>query len=200
VLDFFKHKSADYTNEEIVRGIIDNSNDVLRFVYRKYSIEIKIMVYTFRNMALDPEEVFQEGLTRAIINIREGRFRGESAFSTYLNAICRNICLKQMSHNAKGENIENDIEDVGDSEKFELLDAILTVRDRLNDRCREVIGLRFKLDDVPGDNPKNTLLPFEEVAEALNTSADNARQRFKRCFETLKGMVQQDETVNAYFA
>lgn len=114
-----KYNRLDYSDHEILDGIIRNENDVIKHIYKKYFTKIKQMVFTFKHTGLYPEDIFQEGLTSAVINIREGKFRGESSFYTYLNSICRNICLKELSQ-MKGRNDELK-EEVLDENETELI-------------------------------------------------------------------------------
>jgi hypothetical protein len=85
-----KNKTTDYSDDVILEGILENSNAVFGYIYKSYYPKIKRMVWTFKNTLLQPDDVFQEGLTRAVMNIRNGKFRGDSSFSTYLNGICYN--------------------------------------------------------------------------------------------------------------
>lgn len=198
-ISLLKYKRKEYNDEEIILGIIRNDNNVVDFVYRKYLTIIRKMVFTFRNTVLDPEEIFQEGLTRAIINIQEGKFKRESAFGTYLNSICRNICLKQLSNICRGENIINDIEDEDNTDRLELLEAVSVIRDSINKKCKKIIDLRFNMGDIPGHKTDNNLLPFDDIARVLNISSDNARQRFRRCLDTLRKLLQNDEVIKRLF-
>ncbi len=179
--------------EQIVRQILNHDGNALRTVYREFYHKIRKMVYTFRNTMLDPDDIFQEGLTRAVMNIREGKFRGESSFYTYLSSICRNICLKELE-NRKTLSIEKRdfIEEAGAFD-FELLNRILQVRNTLDEKCREIIDLRFDLGISPGIDPGLNKAPgFEEIADGLGIATDNARQRFKRCFDKLKELVKKE--------
>jgi len=196
---FRNKRRREYSEEEIVEGIKENREDVLRFIYKKYLPATKKMVYTFNNSILEPEEIFQEGLTRTILNIREGNFRRDSKFWTYLNAVCYNVCLKKLKDTERSELHGNDIAYNDNSDWFELLELVSAVKDRLNKNCKKIIDLRFKLEDFSYDDNKNTLLPYEEISEILEISPDNARQRFKRCLNTLKELVKSDDTINAYF-
>ena len=87
-----------YSDNELIKGIKINEDWAVGYVYKTQFKTIKKMVYSFRNTILEPEDIFQEGLTRIILNIRKGKFRGESSLSTYFNSICRNICLKILAN------------------------------------------------------------------------------------------------------
>ena len=147
------------------------------------------MVYSFRNTRLEPEDIFQEGLIRAILNIRAGKFRGTSSLATYLNGICRNICLKLLAKpntvitedNLVAEEPEND-------NYYELLGLINEIKGQMGDSCHEIIDLRFRQSEETGKTiPENNKLhSFEEIAKKLGLSVDNARQRFKRCLDQLR--------------
>jgi len=197
-----KYNKADYSDIEILAGILGNEDVIIRHIYKKYFIKIKQMVFTFKNTILNPEDVFQEGLTRVVINIRESRFRGESSFYTYLNSICRNICLKELSK-IKGKTVEiNENIPEENSIDFEIIHQVLKVREQLNEPCRAVIDLRFDLKE-PESESEEPLKPtacksFEEIAEILGLTTVNARQRFKRCLDKLREYVLNETELYEY--
>jgi RNA polymerase sigma factor (sigma-70 family) len=191
-----RYNRANITDESIISGILQHDDAIIGNVYKEYHQKIKKMVYTFRNTALDPDDVFQEGLTRAIINIREGRFRGESSFLTYLNSICRNICLKELSHKHSDPIGNKDFSAENNPVDFEILDQLLQIRNRLEEKCRTIIDLRFGMDDKVVEKAPS----FEEIADNLSLSPDNARQRFKRCLDKLRELVNNiPELKNLYY-
>jgi len=195
-----KYNKADYSDEEIISGILGDENAIISHIYKKYFIKIKQMVFAFRHTALDPDDIFQEGLTRAVMNIREGRFHGESSFFTYLNSICRNICLKEMQKmKGRNEEIKDRILEEN-SLDFELLNRLLEVRKQLNEPCLEIIDLRFDLIEPEADELiiPTTCRSFDEIAKLLDLTAANARQRFKRCFDKLREYVLNNDELKEY--
>ena len=194
-----KYLADNGNDKKIIDGILQNSNPILTELYRQNFTGIKKMVWSFNNTILDPEDVFQEGLTRAILNIRAGKFRGESSFSTYLNGICRNICLKQLSKNNMKELLQSHT--LADEENhFELLNSLLVVKEELEPNCRRIIDLRFALSETSDDEEPNKCPSFDEISELLGLSAANARQRFKRCLDKLRELVSQSPDLNEYFS
>ena len=196
------NNTSEYSNERIIEGIKNNSNETLEYIYKSYFSKIKKMVWAFRNTALMPEDIFQEGLIRAVVNIQNGKFRGESSFYTYLNSVCRNVCLKELAKHRHSE-LNSNVEVEDESENFELFQNLLNVMKRMDDKCRSVIEIRFNLENhanepIPDD--LNITVPFEEIAEKLNLTPDNARQRFKRCLDKLREMVLGDSELNEYYA
>lgn len=192
----FKYNNAKISDKQIVDAIISNNDTVIGQIYNDYHIRIKKMVYTFRNTALNPDDIFQEGLSRVIFNIREGKFRGDSSFYTYLNSVCYNVCLKELKNrNIPLEHIKESPEE-NDETQFELLDKILEIRKLLDQKCRGVIDLRFALDNKQASNEQLKCLSFDEIADKLGIAADNARQRFKRCMDKLKQLIAKNNDIN----
>lgn len=190
--DEVPRNKADKKDEDpIVKAILVNDSNIIKLVYEQQFDKIRSMVHNFKHLQLDAEDVFQEGLTRAIVNVRKGSFKGDSAFSTYLYSICNNICLKEYHKSKKMSSAEvMDIEDEQQEDNFELLQLILQAKDILDEPCKTIIELRFGLDgDI--DNTR-----FEHIAQELGINAANARQRFGRCFAKLMQMLHQNEEFN----
>ena len=159
-----------------------------------YYGKIKSMANQFKIRHLESEDIFQEGLTRAVMNIRAGLFKGESSFYSYLYGICRNICLKEYSRNTKIVPLDGQPEMVNlDDNRFDLLQRLLELRESLDPPCRQIIDLRFCQTDVEASPDK--CLSFEKIAERLQIRADNARKRFERCLERLRRLAQGDSQI-----
>ncbi len=185
-----KIKNAD---QEIIDGILQNDSKTIALIYKNNFDRIKSMVRGFKNISLDAEDVFQEGLTRAIINVRKGNFKGDSSFPTYLYGICRNLCLKDY-HKSKVivDKEISDIKEEIEEDHFESLQLIIKLKDLLDDQCKRIIDLRFGIQQKEGVSTR-----FESIAKFLGINADNARQRFRRCFGKLKSLVSDHKELNA---
>lgn len=187
-----KVHSIESKHSEIVIGILNNDQGTIKQIYREQFGKINAMVRNFKYLSLDSNDVFQEGLTRAVINIRKGVFKGDSSFSTYLYGICRNICLKDYNKNKYLVDKEiGEVKEEYNDDYYEELTLMLRLMDRIDKKCKEIINLRFGIgtDD-------NSPLRFEEVASRMKISSDNARQRFGRCFSKLKELVMSNQQFN----
>jgi RNA polymerase sigma factor (sigma-70 family) len=192
------YHSLETPDDLIIEGILQNSNQIIAEVYHQNFTKIKKMIWTFKNMTLEPEDIFQEGFTRAILNIRAGRFRGESSFATYLNGICRNICLKQLSK--KGFSQPELYPEQNEEENhFEKLKILLQVKEQLNEKCKNIIDLRFSLNESGDTGEPDKCLSFDEIADRLQLSAVNARQRFKRCLDKLRELISSSPDLSECF-
>ncbi len=148
------------------------------------------MVLGFHKLQLEAEDIFQEGLTRAVINIRKGEFKGESTFSTYLYGICRNLCLKEYNRNKPylTTTFRDSENDATEPDHFDLLHLVLHVKQHLSDECRTLFNLRFGLDN--GQTTESGMR-FEEIARKLGINAASARQKFKRCLDKFKMQLKE---------
>lgn len=182
-------------DETLIKGILNDDEKTIRNIYKMYYPKIKSMVFSFRNLSLEPDDVFQEGLVRSIMNIKAGKFKGNSSFYTYLFSICRNVCLKEINRN-KHTPLPDNFERIEDEESldFDLITQLLKVKNKLEENCSRIIDLRFA-----GSNEKNSPNKshrFESIAEKLGISPDNARQRFKRCLDKLRQLLSKDPVFN----
>ncbi|MBL7906166.1 MAG: sigma-70 family RNA polymerase sigma factor [Bacteroidales bacterium] len=173
---------------------------MFRYIYKSYFPGIRSMVLGFRSLVLDAEDIFQDGLIDASNNLREGKFKGDSSFNTYLTSICRNKCRKQLERAARfGNNISTiDVADEPEADIEDLIARLTLLKERMDEKCKKIIDLRFGLDKYNSElkiNSENcSNIRFEEIASKLNIEADTARQRFKRCLEKLKETVLADSS------
>ena len=195
---YYKQK---YTEAEILDGILNNSDKMILYIYKSYFPGIKSMVYGFHSLVLDADDVFQDGLVAATRNVMEKRFNGNSTFQTYLSSICRNICLKQMERAKKMQAVADQINTYEqETDNEELIYRLIMLKDKMDEKCREIIDLRFGL--MKGTSETHEILDssfnvrFDEIAVFLNIEPDNARQRFNRCLKKLREFVFNDNTWN----
>ncbi len=193
-----RDQTGELTEDMIIKGIIDKSERIIAKVYKDNMTKIRNLVWSFHNMQLNVEDIYQDGFTIAIMNISNGKFRGESSFSTYLNSICRNICLKRLTNksNLVYEDGHDQMEETGN---HMVITKLLEMRTRLDAKCREIIDLRFTLGGKINEHAPNKCLSFEEIGEHLGISTDNARQRFKRCLDGFRKMVLESNDLQEHY-
>jgi len=202
-----------YTEEDLVKGLQEGSGEMIRFIYKKNMAAITHLVNRFPHIIPETEDVIQEGMTRLIMNIRDGKFSGKSSVHTYLYSICRNICLKENERWMRDKRVAEEdtyarnplgvetgaIEMEDEDGYFDQIKLVMKAKKQIGEICVEIIDARFGLSDagyspsLSGEGARgrgSRLIPFEEIAEGLGISHDNARQRFKRCMDKLIHIVQ----------
>ncbi len=187
-------QSAKTIDDEVVISILNNDSKMIQKIYEMNFEKIRKMVLNFNtHFDLNPKDIFQEGLVRCIINIRQGKFKGNSLFSTYLYSTCRHICLdeykKAKNHTNYDDQFDAPAEEQGAEENYyyELLQKTIKAKNEIREKCREIIDLRFGMAGLPAEPKK--CVRFEIIAEKLGIKADNARKRFERCLKELKAKI-----------
>jgi RNA polymerase sigma factor (sigma-70 family) len=190
-----------YGEVDLIEGLKNGNGKVIQFIYKRNLQSIRNMVINYPNLILEAEDVLQEGLVRAITNIRSGKFNSLSSVHTYLYSICRYICLKEY-YKTK----QLDLSEMQDSIKYQkedtyyqLLDIVNEMKKKLETACIEIIDLRFRLFEDPLLHQEfRKLMDFETIAATIGINPDNARQRFSRCIGKLISAVHQLKGLDEY--
>ena len=68
-LSIFGYNKQKPTEQAILNGVKNNDDTMYRFIYKNYFPGIRTMVLGFRSLALDAEDIFQDGLEIATRNV-----------------------------------------------------------------------------------------------------------------------------------
>lgn len=154
----------------------------------------KITAYVLKNSGnqSDAETVLVEGVTEAILNIRKGKFRGDSMLGTYIFAICRSIWLKTINKNKRFVNAENNLntEDEVNSplnafNDKEIKKAVNSLLGRLGDSCQKVLrmwALHYSMTEISSE------LGYKNAQIAMNKK--------NKCLTKLKDVVKNNSVKN----
>jgi len=182
-----------FSEEELLTGLEHGDGKIISFIYKRNLPAMRKMASQYPNMIFEAEDVLQEGMTRMIMNVRSGRFLGKSSIHSYLYSICRNICFKQYAGvtTVSMNDWVPELSEVNDPDYFDLLQIVIDSKGKLDEKCIEIIDMRFQLNDKKAStSDDNKLMDFEHIAELIGIKADNARQRFSRCLEKLISTVK----------
>jgi RNA polymerase sigma factor (sigma-70 family) len=159
-----------YTNEKVKRTI---GQFVLRYGGKEHDIQI----------------VFQESIILFDRLIREGRFRAESQWETFLIGIgkntCRNYIRSQKTWTAIDDDEDTDggvyAENAADAyfNRKELQELLSDILDELKPICKQVLMLWAEC------------FPMDQIASSLGLGrAANARKRKYRCMKELMQLIK----------
>ena len=167
----------------------------------RYWDRIYVMVHQLLRNQQDAEEVTQDAFIRAHRGL--DRFRGDSAFSTWLYQIATNLARNRYWYwwrrkrdksisidapvNAESDTTLSDLlpaeletpEDATVTQ--ELVDSVASTMGRLSAKHREILILR---------NVKN--LSYEEIASILGISVGTVKSRIARARESLRAKLGED--------
>jgi RNA polymerase sigma-70 factor (ECF subfamily) len=134
----------------------------------RYQRDVYRLCYRYVNNHHDASDLAQESFLKAYRAI--GRFRGDSAFSTWLYRIAVNTCLNfRAARKLPSETIEDDVPDAtrgvaSRMEQDELSDQVREAVSRLPEKQRATLILKIYND-----------LTHEEVAQILGSSVGTVK-------------------------
>ncbi len=176
--------SKSFTDIQIIESVRQGGtklNEVMRYIYRESDYRSSILRYIqSKNGSLaDAEDVFQDGIKHFILNIRQGRYEGNSSLRTYLTVICKNIWLNKFQRVVKLQAIkaevvtENKTEGTPESQlivtdRAELLQDIIA---KVGAECKKVLGL-WSLG-----------YSFKEIGTKSGKTEGTARKQKHDCFK-----------------
>lgn len=183
---------ANYSNEELLRGILRNNNLVLRHIYKSYYHKINAFVCHNSGDENDANDIFQEAIIVMYRKIKDNSLQLENcAFETYLYSVCRLLWLKQLEKRRNTIVKVNDVNHFSESVYDDDLDEVVRKNERyklfqdhfqkLGKDCQKILQLFF--DKVP----------LKQIAEIMGlTSESYAKKRKHQCKEYLVRSIKQD--------
>ena len=169
------------TDNEIIRSGLQGNSDNYRYLVEKYQQMVFRTCIGFVHNKDDADDLTQDVFIQAYQAL--SRFKGDSAFSTWLYRIATNECIRLLRTRKKmNQNIEEltdklilrlggtDMES-GDEILVKFQNAIL----RLPEKQRLVFTLRY-YDD----------LPYEEISFILKTSVNALKTNYHYAQEKIK--------------
>lgn len=133
----------------------------------------------------DAQDIIQESLLAAWINLRAGRFTGnQDQFNAYLRQICKHKWLNQLRSAAHTKtNYREDLSDIGQAEDTQQLLAeqaqeatlLRSSLAKLGDKCRQVLGLFYY--------KKQTMA---QIATITSNTEESVKTIKYRCMQQLR--------------
>lgn len=169
-----------------MQGILSGGKEADAGLRRLYEEQRgRLLAYLQKQGAKTDEatDVFQEAVIAVFENIVSGKFRGESALSSYLFSIARFLWLNRLKRQgiAKRVKAEVEIETVAPSHLPQMVEKeqesqIRKLFDELGEQCREVLVRAIYYEDS-----------MEEIAQHMAyASPQIARNKKYRCLQRLK--------------
>ncbi len=182
-----KRKTDDQTLVHWIQNGQNQVNDAMEYILETYGERIKAFIMKLSGSREEAEDVLYEGLAAFILNVRKGRYRGESTIQTYITSICKGIWFKKFKrmqvHDKWMENEmkENKTETVNHVLTRELQSGLDMLMKKLKDKCKEVLNLWAWSYNM------------QEIAEQLNYSnAQVVMNKKNLCLKELRKLLHDD--------
>jgi RNA polymerase sigma factor (sigma-70 family) len=177
------------TDNEVILGILNNSESVLKRLYLAYFPMVMQLVINNNGNEDDAKDIYQEAIIIVYNKIKAGDFELSSKLKTYIYSICRRLWLKRLSQiNRYGGDIkdfqeylvvEEDTENHGERDlQFTKMGSALQL---LGEPCKTIIE-EFYINNKS----------MQDICEAFGyTNADNAKTQKYKCLQRLKKLFFQ---------
>ncbi|GAB3997764.1 hypothetical protein GCM10028807_43620 [Spirosoma daeguense] len=178
-----------WTDDELLTGLAEGSDDALMQLYRQYFPMVLHFITNNSGSEDDAKDIYQEALIVLFEKVRSGSLELHCQLKTYLYSVCRRLWLKQLAQRSRymvrdiespasddlaAEQISDDMSEHEERDRqFTLMADSL---DRLGEPCRTL------LDDFYIQH-----LSMQEITEKFGyTNADNAKTQKYKCLMRLK--------------
>lgn len=179
-----KHQDHIYLD-----AIRDGNQELLKELYQTYLPKIERYILSNNGNKADAEDILGDALEAILRKLNQGNLVLTCSFYTFLFEICKRQWLKRIRKDKRSQSVTNsDLEvfkEIDDFEKFmeeterkKLLRACFS---KLGELCQQILSLSWFED-------KSTL----ELAEILNLSHGNFRQRKHRCEKKLEELIKRN--------
>jgi RNA polymerase sigma factor (sigma-70 family) len=184
-----KIKGSVPTDSEDILGILNNSPDTLKRIYKVYFPMILQMVLNNNGNEEDAKDVYQESIIVLYNKVKAGDFELTSKLKTYIYSVCRRLWLKKLSQRSNKELELKDVHDFlpveNDLELHEMRDLQFSKMEEsllmLGEPCRTIIQDFY----MQGRS-------MQEICDKFGyTNPENAKTQKYKCLQRLKKLFFQ---------
>jgi len=176
----------EFSDEQIIRGIKDRSNDVFVYLEKKYRLIIITMVMERGGTSYDGEDIYGEGIVGFIELVSKKNFTLTCKLSSLFFQICKFQWNKVLSSRKAGSNYQ-----IRHNEDTEAADFSVEL-DRpfyrkiydecfasLGKECKQILNAYFKE------------IKAQDIAEIFGLSYTNLRGKKSKCYASLVSIVDK---------
>lgn len=185
----------DYSNQDLLNGILRNDTIVLQFIYKNFYSKINFFIKKNSGDDDDANDVFQEAIIIIFRKLKANDLVLDCSFDTYLYSVCRFLWLKQLdkrkiekekikdNHDYHEDIYDDGLEKVADlNERYRLYQKHFI---NLGKDCQKILQLYF--DKVP----------LKNIAQIMGFKSEKyAKKRKFKCKEYLIKSIKQDLEYN----
>ncbi|MBL4707005.1 MAG: sigma-70 family RNA polymerase sigma factor [Flavobacteriales bacterium] len=171
--------------DHLKKGGLLESNAIATLI-KQNEIKIIVLVRKYNGSMAEAQDVFIEGITEVVFNIKNNRFRNDSPLSTYLYKICRLIWFQKF-RSKKVSHFNQEISDKDTlsiqlnleySNQKEVLNSVLS---QIGENCKRV--LTFWSEGFS----------MKEIQKKMEyASAQVAMNKKNKCLTTLRELIKNN--------
>jgi RNA polymerase sigma factor (sigma-70 family) len=180
----------NYSNEELLNGILRNDNVILQHIYKNFYYKVNLYIKKNSGNDEDANDVFQEAIIVVYRKLKANDLIIDCSFETYLYSVCKFLWYKQLTRQKSEKEMIIDstpieaefdhdfTELVERNERFKLYQKHFQL---LGSDCQKLLQLFF--DKVP----------LKQIAQIMGFSGEKyVKKRKYKCKEYLVTSIKQD--------
>jgi RNA polymerase sigma factor (sigma-70 family) len=177
------------TDSEVIIGILNNSDSVLKKLYLAYFPMVLQLVINNNGDEDEAKDIYQEAIIVLYNKVKRGDFELSSKLKTYIYSICRRLWLKRLKQlNRYGGDIKDFQEYLPVEDEVEMHEERDMQLNKMSDALK-LLGEPCKtiMEDFYMNNRS-----MQEICERFGyTNADNAKTQKYKCLQRLKKLFFQ---------
>lgn len=180
------------TDSEVILGILNNSDTVLRRLYVAYFPMVLQLIVNNNGTADDAKDIYQEAIIVLYNKVKAGNFELSSKLKTFIYSVCRRLWLKRLAQMNRYGGDVHDFQDFLPAEEEDI--------DQHSERDIQFGKMKNSLA-LLGEPCKTIIEDFyindrsmQDICEKFGyTNADNAKTQKYKCLQRLKKLFFQQK-------
>jgi len=189
-------KAANLNDQELVQAFLQGDESCIEILIRRHKKKVfTYILLTVKNQAL-AEDLFQETFIKVIQSLRDGKYRDNGRFLSWVIRISHNLIIDHFRKEKQMNAISNDDKEVDLFNSKRLSD--MNIEDILI-RNQIRTDLRKLIYSLPEDQREVVLLrhfgglSFKEIADQTDVSINTALGRMRYALINLRKMIKEKD-------
>ncbi len=182
----------NFSDQELLKQYRSGNDSALETLILRYKDKVYTTIYFLvrdRNLA---EDFFQETFIKVINTLREGRYKEEGKFVSWVTMIARNLCIDYFRKKKRVPGITYD----GDSD---IMSYLRLPSENAEDRIikdETSVEVRKLIDTLPSEQKEVVILrhyadlSFKEISKLTNVSINTALGRMRYALNNIRKVME----------
>jgi len=181
--------NINYTEKELVSGIIKENNDVILYIYKNSFRPVRHLITRNSGSEEDARDIFQDSLVVLYKKLKTGSLKLSCSVSTFLYSIARLLWLKELRIRGKeiisSDNYDSWVDEESNIvriyEQNERLRFYRRIFEQLSEDCRKILRMVMKSFTI------------SEITSIMGySSVQHTKNRRYRCKKALVNRIIQN--------
>jgi len=189
-------KAANLNDQELVQAFLQGDESCIEILIRRHKKKVfTYILLTVKNQAL-AEDLFQETFIKVIQSLRDGKYRDNGRFLSWVIRISHNLIIDHFRKEKQMNAISNDDKEIDLFNSKRLSDMNIEeilIKNQIRTDLRKLIY------SLPEDQREVVLLrhfgglSFKEIADQTNVSINTALGRMRYALINLRKMIKEKD-------